>query len=528
MANTMVMKPLLLVLVLLCSLTVVSQRKASVIPADLDHYIDQVLKTFEVPGLAIGVVKDGRVVLAKGYGVKDISSGEPVDAHTTFPIASNSKAFTGTALALLTEDGTLEWDAPVIKYLPWFRMADPYVTKEITVRDLLVHRSGIAPYAGDLLQFPPTNYSREEIVYRLRHLPLATSFRSTYAYDNVLYLVAAEVIKSVSGMEWEDFIRERIFKTVGMSESISRFSDFHSLKNKASSHAHVDGKLKILENFAGQGLGDASNPAGGIASNVHDMTKWLVTQLDSGRTPSGEVLFSPATTTELWSGVTPMPHTPVGSWIQPAQTDFNSYALGFRVYSYRGVKMVTHGGKLDGFVSFVNMIPEINAGIVVLTNQESSNAYRAIVNKIADHMLQLKPFDWIRGYRIEEDRRFERMERVSKSVTASRDPNARPSLPTERYAGNFYDAWYGNIKVTHKDGKLLMQFEHSPLLTGEMEFYQFNTFIVRWHHRDLKADAFVTYSLDEQGEITSVKMKAVSPVTDVSYDFHDLNILPVK
>lgn len=506
--------------------TQAQKGKQKELPPDFDKYVNKVLQTFEVPGLAIAVVKDGKVLLSKGYGIRELGTADAVDEHTLFPIASNSKAFTGTALALLVEEGKLEWDAPVIQYLPGFRLADPYVTKEISIRDLLVHRSGIAPYAGDLMQFPPTTFSREEIVHKLRFLPLTSSFRSTYAYDNVLYLVAAEVIKAVSGQEWEDFIRDRIFKKVGMNESISKFSEFHSASNKATSHAHVNGVLKKLDHFKEQGLGDVSNPAGGICSNVTDMAKWLITQLDSGKVQSGAKLFSPATTVELWSGVTPMPAYKVNPWIAPAETDMNSYALGFRIYNYRGEKMVTHGGKLDGFVSFVNMIPSLNAGIVVLTNQESSHAYRAIINHLVDYLIGKEPYDWIAGYRKEEDRRFQNIARVESQVASRKQLGSLPPLSLDNFTGNFFDAWYGDISVKKEGSKLIMRFEHSPLLVGDMEYYQYNTFIVKWRHRDLKADAYVTYNLDENGKITNIKMKAVSPATDVSYDFHDLNILP--
>lgn len=500
--------------------------KNSAVPADFDKYIAKVLETFEVPGMAVGIVKDGKVILNKGYGVREENSNTPVDSLTLFPIASNSKAFTATALALLVERGQLDWDEPVITYLPDFRLSNPYVTSELSVRDLLVHRSGIAPYAGDLLQFPPTTYTRSEVVHRLRYLPLNTSFRSTYAYDNVLYLVAAEVIKAVSGMDWEEFIKREIFDKVGMKNSLSRFSDFPRASNRASSHAHVDGTLKILKDFDERGLGDVSNPAGGIVSNVRDMSRWLVTQLDSGKTPSSERLFSPRATRELWTGVTPMPILKVNPWIEPAQTDFDSYGLGFRIYSYRNTKMVTHGGKLDGFVSFVNMVPDLGLGIVVLTNQESTNAYRAVINKILDFALGAEEFDWLQGFRKEEDQKFDRIKTVEREVSASRDSDSRPVLPLDAYTGRFQDPWYGDIDVTLKDGRLIMDFKHSPMLIGHLEFWQYNTFIVRWENRDLKADAFVTYFLDEQGKVKEIEMKAVSPATDVSYDFHDLNIKP--
>lgn len=504
------------------------KKKETVLPKNFDAYVEEVMKQFEVPGLAIGVVINGEVVLEKGYGVREMGKNVPVDANTLFPIASNSKAFTATALALLVEEGKLEWDAPVIKYLPWFRLSNSYVTEHLSIRDLLVHRSGIAPYAGDLLWYPPTSYTREEIVYRLRYLPLANSFRNKYAYDNVFYIVAAEVIKEVSGTEFEDFISERIFSKIGMNNSLSKITAYSNATNKVSAHAHVNGNLKIIAGDSGTGLGDVVNAAGGISSSVTDMNKWMITQLDSGRAGNGQLLFHPATSRELWTGVVTIPVGRVNEWIRPAQSDGSSYALGFRILNYRGEKMVTHGGKLDGYVSFVNMIPGYHAGIVVLTNQESSNAYRAIINKLADHIMKKDEFDWLAGYKKEEIRRFENYRNIETKAVSNRNENSKPSLPLKNYAGKFYDQWYGNISVEFENGKLIMRFEHTPQLVGELEFWQYNSFVVRWYNRNLKADAYVNYSLDENGKITGIKMKAVSPVTDVSFDFHDLDIKPRK
>lgn len=508
--------------------TKLNGQSSGILPQGLDQYVENVLTTFEVPGMALAVVKNGEVILAKGYGVRKMGDEARVNAHTLFPIASNSKAFTGVALTLLVEEGKIEWDKPVVQYLPWFKLSDPLATAELSVRDLLVHRSGIAPYAGDLLQFPPTTYTRSELVERLRYLPLATSFRSTYAYDNVLYLVAGVLVEEISGLTWEDFVKQRIFTYVGMNESISKFSEFRNQQNVAISHAPVGGKVKPLESFFEQGLGDVSNPAGGIVSNAADMAKWLVAQLDSGRTASGHQLFSKASATNLWQGVTPMPIPRSPAWLAPAQQDFASYALGFRVYTYRNQKAVTHGGKLDGFVSYVIFFPDHNLGIAVLTNQESSNAYHAVINHIVDHVFGVPPFDWVAGYRKQEDLKFGRIADIEKQAEAKRNASIGPSLPLERYAGRYKDAWYGDINITRENDELIMRFAHSPLLVGKLEHWQYDTFVVRWHNKDLRADAYVTFSLDHDGSIHRVRMKAVSPITDVSYDFHDLDIYPAN
>ena len=258
-------------------------------PADLDAWVQRAMTVFEVPGISLAVVKDGRVVVARGYGVRRLGAPEPVDSRTLFGIASNTKVFTATALGILVDEGKVRWDAPVIDYLPWFQMSDPYVTREMTVRDLLVHRSGLGLGAGDLLWWPASTYNRKEVAQRLRYLPLATSFRSAYAYDNVLYLVAGEVIEAVSGMSWEDFVQSRILAKVGMTTSNVRHSDATKAGNVATPHAPVDGKVRPIAPFDS----DNTNPAGGINSNAEDMAKWLLVQLAEGQLADGTALIKP-------------------------------------------------------------------------------------------------------------------------------------------------------------------------------------------------------------------------------------------
>src|SRR5262249_22667832 len=340
-------------------------------PPDLDAWVQRAMKTFEVPGVSVAIVKDGGVVVARGYGVKKLGEPAPVDAKTLFGIASNTKAFTATALGVLVDEGKIRWDAPVIDYVPSFQLSDPYVTREMTVRDLLVHRSGLGLGAGDLLWWPPSTYDRKEIMRRLRYVPLATSFRSAYAYDNVLYLVAGEVIEAVSGKTWEDFIATRILARVGMTSSNVRHSDAARGGNAAAPHARVDGVVRPIAPFDS----DNTNPAGGINSNADDMAKWMIVQLDEGRLPDGSALLQPATAGQLTTIVTPMPIGAGAPELRDVRPNFNGYGLGFQVRDYRGRKLVTHTGGLPGYVSRVAMMPEVRVGVAVLTNQESGAAF---------------------------------------------------------------------------------------------------------------------------------------------------------
>jgi CubicO group peptidase (beta-lactamase class C family) len=497
---------------------------AQVPPKNLDAYVESVQKAFYVPGIALSIVKDGKVVVAKGFGIRKMGESPRVDEHTLFGIASNSKAFTATALGILVEEGRLEWDAQVIRYLPWFRLADPYVTRELTVRDLLVHRSGLGLGAGDLLWWPPSTYNRKEIAKRLQYIPLATSFRSTYAYDNVLYLIAGELIETISGLTWEEFIATRILAKVGMADSKPRHSDAMGDGNIAATHARINGTVQPVKPFAS----DNTNPAGGINASATDMAKWLITQLDSGRVADGTRLFSRQTSTQLWRVVTPLPIGNPPPELSPLRANFSGYALGFGVRDYRGYKMVQHTGGLPGYVSKVAMIPELKLGVAVLTNQESSEAFESIVYFVLDHFLVAPKMDWLAAYKTIHARQDAAIAQMERQTSATRDTASRPPLPLSSYAGTYTDPWYGDVTISIEKGQLAIRLDHTPLLIGDLEHWQYDTFVARWRDRELRADAFVTFSLNPDGTIDQVKMKAVSPATDFSFDFQDLLLKPAK
>jgi len=486
------------------------------------------MKTFEVPGLAVAVVKDGQVVLAKGYGVRRLGEPAPVDARTLFGIASNTKAFTATALGLLVEEGKIEWDGPVTRYLPWFQMWDPYVTREMTVRDLLVHRSGLGLGAGDLLLWPETTYDRGEIVRRLRFIRPATSFRSAYAYDNMLYIAAGEVIEAVTGMTWEEFIDARILKKAGLASSEPRHSADAAGRNVAIPHAVLDGRpvpVAIDEN-------DNMNAAGGIISCAEDMARWMLIHLGEGRHPDGTRLFSERTGRQLATLVTPIPISDPPAELAAQRTNFNGYALGFRVSDYRGRKLVNHTGGLTGYVSRVVMVPELELGVTVLTNQESGDAYNSVIFAVLDRAMGAPATDWAAAYVKVRERGRSRTDEALKAAAAKRDAGAKPSLPLERYAGTYEDAWYGPVVIglegAGASAKLTMSFAKSPGLSGDLEHWSRETFVARWRDRELRADAYVTFVLDPDGAIVEARMRPVSPDTDFSYDFQDLLLKPAK
>lgn len=492
--------------------------------AGLDDYISNAMTTFQVPGVAVAIVKDRKVVLAKGYGVRKLGEPAKVDEHTLFGIGSNTKAFTTAALAKMVDEGKIRWDDRVVDRLPGFQMYDPYVTHEMTIRDLLTHRSGMGLGEGDLLFFPPSDFTSAQIIEKLRYMKPTTSFRSTYAYDNLLYIAAGEIIQAVTGKSWANTIRDRIFKMVDMNDSNVSVTEFTPATNFATPHAIVEGKLTPIR----PARIDNTAPAGAINSSAADMAQWIIVQLNGGiLNKTNYRLFREVQRNEMWSPQTILPVSEPAPELAAARTNFAAYGLGWVLQEYRGRKYVGHTGGTAGYVSQVALIPEMGLGVVVLTNQEASGVFSAISRRILDRYMGVDDYDWTTAIATVVERQRARAAEVEKKAEAARPANSKPSLPLEKYAGAYADAWYGAIGITFEDGKLVMRFTHNPALTGDLEHWQYDTFKVRWRDRSLNADAFVTFSLNAEGAIKEATMKPVSPLTDFSYDFQDLTILPV-
>ena len=485
------------------------------------------LREFEVPGLALAIVKDGQPILLKGYGVRRLGTNAPVGPNTLFGIASNTKAFTAAALAMLVDEGKLAWDDPVTKHLPAFQLYDPYVTRELSVRDLLTHRSGLGLGAGDLMFFPPSTFTRDEIVQRLRYIKPATSFRSRYAYDNCLYLVAGQIVPALTGLSWDDFVKSRIFGPLGMTTSNTSVLALAADGDVAMPHALVD---KVVTPIAHQNL-DNNAPAGGINSSVAEVSGWVVAQLEGGAYRDGDGrekrLFSPAQHREMWTAQTILPIADLPKELAALQPRFAAYGLGWGLRDYRGRKLVSHTGGLLGMVSQVMLVPEEKLGVVVLTNQEQGAAFRAVTWRILDHFLGAPPVDWIQALKAASARQVaEAKEKVGKQA-ARRVADSKPALPLASYCRRYRDPWYGEVAIAMEDGKPVIRFSRSPSLVGNLEHWQYETFVARWRERALNADAFVTFSLGPDGGIERMTMEAVSPLTDFSFDFHDLLFTPL-
>ena len=488
------------------------------LPPDFGAAVERVRAAFGVPGLAVVVVKDGRVVLAEGYGVRRLGTADSVDADTRFGIASNTKAFTATAVALLVEDGRIRWDDPVRRHLPGFALSDSTTTRLLTVRDLLTHRSGLGLGAGDLLWWPGTTHSRAEIVRRLRHVPLARPYASGYAYDNVLYTVAGQLIEAVSGRPWEAFVTERILRPLGMTRTAATRSEGYRGANVATPHAVVDGRLGPVAPYAY----DNTNPAGGLVTTANDLARWLRVQLDSGRVAPDRRLFGDAITDALWRLETPMPVGRVPVARRAEQAQFRGYGLGFEVRDYRGRKLVTHTGGNPGFVSRVTLLPEKRLGIAVLLNSEAAGAYGVLTNVLLDHALGASGTDWLAAYSTGATPDADVPE---PALDTPADPSRPPSRPLATYTGRYEDAWYGDVHVERAPpDRLRIRFAHTPALVGDLVPHAGDTFLARWDDRTLRADAFVTFTV-ERGRVTGATMRPASDDVDFSYDYADLRLV---
>ncbi|MGV6819557.1 MAG: serine hydrolase [Parvularcula sp.] len=492
---------------------------AGLSPAEIDQIAEQGLDRFNVTGAAVGIVKDGEIVLLRGYGWRDRAAQKPVDENTIFNIASNSKAFTAAALGILVDEGTLAWDMRVREILPDFRLYDDYATQEMTIRDLLTHRSGLGVGAGDLMLWPqPNKFTRTDIVHGLRYFKPQRSFRSGYAYDNTLYIVAGEVIAAASGKPYEEFVDNRLMKPLGLRTCFAGKMSRNALRNVALPYT-VDAEPKVIDRAKITNEPIASVAAGGLRCSARDMIVWMQTQLAGGLAPNGQQIFSQQQRDEMWRPQTIMTVPP--SLAERNKTHFRAYGLGWRLADRRGYKEVSHTGTLAGMRSYVTLIPELDLGVVILSNGESSYLRKALMDSIINAYLGAPHEDWVAVY-AKEAEEFATAHREEKQLgTACPAPSHRPDTD---YEGIYDDPWFGAVEIRHDGLGYTIQSQKSPRLVGPLTPCKTpNVFVVRWTDRTLAdGDAFVQFETDFDGAITGMLMARVDPAADWSFDFQDL------
>lgn len=468
---------------------------------EIDDYAAKVVETWagkSGAGMAIAVVKDDKVVSAKGYGIRELGKNDPVNADTVFAIASNSKAFTTAALAILVDEKKLGWDDKVSKYLPDLEMYDPWVTNELTIRDLVTHRVGLDTFSGDLLWYE-TTYSGDEILRRVKHLKPVSSFRTRYGYQNLMFIAAGKVVEKVSGKTWCAFVTERILTPLGMSRTVCSISNLPD--NAAWPHNESGGTLRKLH----RGNVDGSSSAAALNSSVNDLSKWVRMQLAGGKF-EGKQIISEA---QAWGLHQPYFARQVslnGFRNNPGQ-HFSGVASGWFVNDYYGKKIINHSGGLDGMLSYTVLIPGENAGFVVLTNSESP-AFIIMMNKIRDVLVGAPKRDWnAEAVTQVAASKKSAADEIAKS-DASRVANTKPSLALANYAGTYSDKMYGDVTVAEENGKLVMRFLPSPNFVADLEHWHYDTFRIKW--RPSVAYNFprgwVTFGLDRDGKPDLLKI----------------------
>lgn len=459
----------------------------------LDTYIERARQDWGIPGLAIAVVRNDSVIFARGYGVREHGTNAPVDENTLFAIASTTKAFTVAALGMLVDEGVVDWDDPVRRHLPGFELQDPYVTRHVTIRDLLTHRVGVALEDNVWIASP---FERPEIVRRLRHLDQARGFREGYRYNNLMYMVAGEVVAAASGKSWDEFVETRFFEPLGMKRTTSRFDVVQTRDNVSSGHIRSNGRIIAMDRRDYDALG----PAGSIFSSVSEMAQWIRLHLNKG-TFEGRQLLAPETVEEMHTPQVVMRMDTVTRRMFPTQ-NFAAYGLGWRMQDYHGRKIVQHTGSVNYTRTQVGMIPAEGVGVVVIANLSSSSLQTALMYRVFDLLLGLPETDWNAEYLALANRSASRS--ASAGETKAARKGSRPPLPLEAYAGTYSDPLYGEMTVALENGKLVLRY--SPDYVADLEYWQHETFRGNWRSRGF-GSAFVTFGVDARGRVRSLELE---------------------
>ncbi len=481
----------------------------------LDSYFNAALVKWEVPGMAVAIIKNDSIVLLKGYGVRETEKKSKIDENTSFAVASNTKSFTATALGILVDEGKIKWDDKVVDYLPWFRLYDPYVTQNMTIRDLLSHRSGLETFSGDLIWYGSV-WSRDEVIKRAALLKPKYGFRTNFGYSNIMYLAAGQIVASVSGTTWDDFLSQRIFKPLGMNHTTTSIKQLDLKGNTALPHNDVDGQVISIDYLNWDNIG----PAGSINSTAADMIKWIQLQLHKGKW-GDETIVSEKSLRELWTPQTIQRVSAFSENLWPS-THFKSYGMGWGLMDYHGKKVISHSGGYDGMISFTAFVPEAGLGFVILTNKNSS-LYYPLSYKILDTYLSNDTTDWsttfydlIEKNKDAENKKLE--EEALKLITGT-----SPTLPLEKYTGTYLSDVYGEIKVEIRNNLLYLSFIPTPMFHSSLKHWQYNTFKIKFQDVPSLPEGKAAFIID-----TDQVAKLLIDVPNPDFDFTELEFIHQK
>jgi CubicO group peptidase (beta-lactamase class C family) len=459
----------------------------------MDAYAERAMRDWRVPGMAMAVVKDDSVVYQRGFGTRTAGRDEPVDTHTSFAMASTTKAFTATAVAMLVDEGKLRWDDPVSLHLPAYRVdAAPGLASQLTVRDLLSHRTGLP--AADVLWYA-SGYSSDEILRRMRFVRPAAAPRERFEYNNVGYLLAGMIVERAGGMPWAEFVRTRILSPLGMNETLTGSTGLDTRGNSATPHVQLRDTIRPIRYRDFDNIG----PAGAMNSSVSDMARWIRLQLAGGRTPGGQALVSEAGLRETWTPQILIPAAQANPATRRAGPSFTAYGMGWFVQDYRGRRVVMHTGSIDGMSALVALVPEERLGMVIYLNLDHAELRHALVYRVIDAYLGGPPRDWSAGMRQVFPPSAEQEREAEAWLGAAHAAGTRPSLPLEAYAGTFADpdSLAPPVTVSVREGRLVATMGAGA--TGELEHWHYDVFRVRWADLAMGED-FPTYTIGVEGK----------------------------
>ena len=510
----------LILVILIAESNIIAQGLSS---SQIDSIVGLAMEEMQHAGLAVAVVKDGEIVHSKGYGLASMNTGDIVDEHTRFSIASNSKAFTTAAMAILVDEGKVNWNDKVVDYIPEFKMYDNYVTSNFTIFDLLTHRSGLDLGAGDLMWIPDGNdFTVNDLITSFQYQTPISDFRTKYDYDNLLYIIAGEIIARESGMTWSEFIETRILDPLDMNESSGTLQRLESKSNIAMPHSFVDGEFIQIPEF------DATMAAAaaGIYSSVNDLSSWMILQLNNGTLNDSTNLISQRNHSKMWHPYTNRGFAAVGN--PPYNTHFYAYGLGWGIRDVAGYVKLSHTGGMPGMLSQTILIPELNLGVVVLTNADPGGySFLSIPNLIVDSYIGVDSVDWIGRMKSALANRENTGDSIVNQVWETVKNTKTKHLNLDNFIGTYSDDWFGDMVVWMEGKDLWIKSIRSPKLIGKMSFYKANTFAIRWDYRDMECDAFASFTLDKEGKAISFTMEGISPNIDFSFDFQHLNLVRI-
>lgn len=476
-------------LVLFVSLWI-SSLTAQQLPKDFDSWVESGRQDWKIPGMAVGIVKDGKVIFAQGFGEKQLGSGDRVDANTIFSIASVSKNITAAALGILVDEGKIDWDDKIIAHIPWFQLKDPWITDEITIRDALIHRVGLGRILGNRLQYM-THSSRDEVLYQMRYMDFEKPFRSNFVYNNVMYSLAGQIIEYTDGRTWDDFLKERLFEPLGMNSTTTSITQLKKGDNQAYPHQEIDGKIVPIarRNW------DNAGPAGGVNASVNDLNKWMLMQLGTPGEYNGKTIISPKQMNEI--------HKPqMVSGQNDAMASQATYGFGWNIFDYNGKRVLTHGGATDGFNTAMYLVPELELGIIVVGNT-FNRLGNAVAYQVMDAFIGENNTDWSARYLSGYQRAYDRASEERKKIHDARVKNTKPTLQLDAYIGTYYSQGYGKVEVKKEGKDLVLHFWDTDDLQATLEHWHYDTFRAVWKN-PAQREEFMQFHLGKDGKVEAL------------------------